>query len=265
MVPKPGGIPLIGKKSNLRSLYRFSPKAKKKTPEKKGVVITEPSEPALKRPKVTIKPLKVTESEKEKHVHVEKEIERKRAADTPLTEPEEPGVTAATLPEKVQGPEVAHITGLDQPHHEKQKETGVENPTEPSPANAPVQTTQMASTIGGSGSAPRKEKTAAARGASSGGTGGFIPQSIGPKDTLGDIYYKTYTEEARGNAPHQAPWGLKQKDTFNEFGPCRDWFLNSFPPGEVNLQRARSHDGLYQAYVLGEANTRAANHQIVRE
>ncbi|KAM0041619.1 hypothetical protein Hdeb2414_s0011g00368371 [Helianthus debilis subsp. tardiflorus] len=36
-------------------------------------------------------------------------------------------------------------------------------------------------------------------------------------------------------------------------------------PGEVNRQRARTHDGLYQAYVVGEANTRAANHQIVRE
>ncbi|KAJ0764865.1 hypothetical protein HanPI659440_Chr08g0296941 [Helianthus annuus] len=96
-----------------------------------------------------------------------------------------------------------------------------------------------------------------------------MPQIIGPKDTLGDIYYKTYNEEARGNAPHQAPyqapWGLKQKDTFQEFGLCRDWFLNSFPPGEVNQQRARTHDGLYQAYVVGEANTRAANHQIVRE
>ncbi|MFS8018860.1 hypothetical protein Hanom_Chr15g01397021 [Helianthus anomalus] len=65
-----------------------------------------------------------------------------------------------------------------------------------------------------------------------------MPQtSIGPKDTVGDIYYKTYTEEARGDAPHRAPWGLK----------------------------ARTHDALYHAYVVGEANTRAANHQIVRE
>ncbi|KAM0042602.1 hypothetical protein Hdeb2414_s0010g00331671 [Helianthus debilis subsp. tardiflorus] len=36
-------------------------------------------------------------------------------------------------------------------------------------------------------------------------------------------------------------------------------------PGEVVRQRSRTHDGLYQAYVVGEANTRAANHQIVRE
>ncbi|MFS7975861.1 hypothetical protein Hanom_Chr10g00885631 [Helianthus anomalus] len=52
---------------------------------------------------------------------------------------------------------------------------------------------------------------------------------------------------------------------FMEFVPCRDWYLNSFPSGEVTRQRARTHDGLYHAYVVGEANTHAANHQIVRE
>ncbi|MFS7911296.1 hypothetical protein Hanom_Chr02g00116451 [Helianthus anomalus] len=56
----------------------------------------------------------------------------------------------------------------------------------------------------------------------------------------------TYTEEARGDAPYQPPWGLKQKDTFME-------------------QRTRTHDGLYHAYIVREANTHAANHQIVRE
>ncbi|MFS7931559.1 hypothetical protein Hanom_Chr04g00357391 [Helianthus anomalus] len=31
-----------------------------------------------------------------------------------------------------------------------------------------------------------------------------MPQTpIGHKDTLGDIYYKTYTKEARGDIPHQ--------------------------------------------------------------
>ncbi|KAJ0716216.1 hypothetical protein HanPI659440_Chr13g0510201 [Helianthus annuus] len=121
--------------------------------------------------------------------------------------------------------------------------------------------------LGGSAAAVHKETTTTAGGAgAASGAGGSMPQTpIGPKDTLGDIYYKTYTEEARGDAPHQAPWGLKQKDTFLEFGSCRDWFLNSFPPGEVNRQRARTHDGLYHAYFVGEANTRAANHQIVRE
>ncbi|MFS7970785.1 hypothetical protein Hanom_Chr09g00824991 [Helianthus anomalus] len=88
---------------------------------------------------------------------------------------------------------------------------------------------------------------------------------IGPRDTLGDIYYKSYNEETHGDALYQPPWGLKQKDTFLEFAPCRDWFLNSLPPGEVNRQRARTYNGLYHAYVIGDANTRAANHQIVCE
>ncbi|MFS7908591.1 hypothetical protein Hanom_Chr01g00084941 [Helianthus anomalus] len=63
VVPNPGGVPLIGKRSNLRSLYRFSPEAGKKTPEKNGVVITEPSEPAQKKPRVTIKMLKAAGAE----------------------------------------------------------------------------------------------------------------------------------------------------------------------------------------------------------
>ncbi|KAM0045788.1 hypothetical protein Hdeb2414_s0009g00308081 [Helianthus debilis subsp. tardiflorus] len=93
-----------------------------------------------------------------------------------------------------------------------------------------------------------------------------MPQApIGPKDTLGDIYYKTYTEEARSDAPHQPVGGLKQKNTFVESGACRDWYLGSFPPGEVNKQRARTHEALYRTYIVGEANTHATNHQIVRE
>ncbi|MFS8030833.1 hypothetical protein Hanom_Chr17g01538751 [Helianthus anomalus] len=102
-------------------------------------------------------------------------------------------------------------------------------------------------------------------GASSGGAGGYNPNVIGAKDTVGDIYYKTYNEEERGDAPHQAPWSLKQKDTFVEFGAARDWYLNSFTPAEVNRQKAKPHEMLYRTYILGEANTRAANHQIVRE
>ncbi|KAJ0682175.1 hypothetical protein HanPI659440_Chr16g0644411 [Helianthus annuus] len=193
-------------------------------------------------------------------------MEKKRAADKPLTEPKVTEVAATTLPKKTQGPEVVHITGLDQPIHEKGKGPEVEKPTKPASADAPVQTVQVTSPTVGSGSAAHKEKTVAAGGASSGGAGGFVPQSpIGPKDIVGDIYYKTYTEESRGNAPHQAPWSLKQRDTFKEFAACRDWFLNSFTRGEGIRQRARTHDGLYQAYVVDEANTRAANHQIVRE
>ncbi|XP_035841731.1 translation initiation factor IF-2-like isoform X2 [Helianthus annuus] len=45
-------IPVVGKKSKLRSLYQFSPEIKKKTPEK-GVKFVEPS---TKRPKVATEP-----------------------------------------------------------------------------------------------------------------------------------------------------------------------------------------------------------------
>ncbi|KAM0040306.1 hypothetical protein Hdeb2414_s0012g00392221 [Helianthus debilis subsp. tardiflorus] len=214
---------VIGKQSNLHSLYKFSPET-------------------------------------------EKERERRKASEKPIDDPKEIGAAATTAHEKAQGPKVVHIMGLDQPLHEKRKEPEVEKPTKPAQVDAPVQTVQLTSTTRGSGSSIHKEKTAVVGGASSSGAGGSMPQSpIGPNDTVGDIYYKTYIEEARDDAPHRAPWGLKQKDTFLEFVSCHDWFLNSFPPREVNRQRVQTHDSLYHAYVVGEANTRAANHQIVRE
>ncbi|KAM0028717.1 hypothetical protein Hdeb2414_s0018g00517621 [Helianthus debilis subsp. tardiflorus] len=136
-----------------------------------------------------------------------------------------------------------HVAGLDRPHHVKRKESELEKGVQP-------------------------VRSSGAKGSSSAGSGrqgapSYSP--IGPRDILGDIYYKSYTEESRGDALHQPPWGLKQKDTFLEFAPCRNWLLNSTPPGEVDRQRARTHSGLYHAYVVGEANTRAANHQIVHE
>ncbi|MFS7968638.1 hypothetical protein Hanom_Chr09g00799961 [Helianthus anomalus] len=80
MAQKAGGVPLIGKRSNLRSLYKFSPEAKKKTPEKKAVIFKDPQEPTLKKTKVIIKPIKTAgaESEKERGKAVEKEKEREK-------------------------------------------------------------------------------------------------------------------------------------------------------------------------------------------
>ncbi|MFS8002143.1 hypothetical protein Hanom_Chr13g01198621 [Helianthus anomalus] len=64
--------------------------------------------------------------------------------------------------------------------------------------------------LGWSAATVHRDATNAAGGAgAASGAGGSMPQTIGPKDTVGDIYYKTYTEDARGNVPHQAPWGLK--------------------------------------------------------
>ncbi|KAJ0897915.1 hypothetical protein HanRHA438_Chr08g0350991 [Helianthus annuus] len=204
VLSKPGGTPLIGKKSNLRSLYKFSPEAEKTTFEKKGVTITEPSEPTLKRPrvtKVTIKPFTVLQSEKEKQKAVEKavkerEIERKRAAEKPPTGPKEPEVVATFSAKKAQGLGPTPITGLDQPTFEKGKGVEVEKPVETSPNDAPVQTVQVAS-AGETGLAT-KEQTVAA-GFAAGQVGAGRPDAtshspIGPMDTLGDVYYKSYTE-----------------------------------------------------------------------
>ncbi|MFS7929247.1 hypothetical protein Hanom_Chr04g00330231 [Helianthus anomalus] len=86
--PKVGAVPTIGKQSNLRSLYKFSPEAKKMTPEKKGVVFTEPLEPAQKKPKITVKPYKtaVIESEKDKQAA---EAETEKAAEEEKRKAEE--------------------------------------------------------------------------------------------------------------------------------------------------------------------------------
>ncbi|MFS7945762.1 hypothetical protein Hanom_Chr06g00527961 [Helianthus anomalus] len=256
----------------------------KKTHEKKGVEFKDPKEPAQKKTKFVIKPLKSAELEVEKEkkkaaekpIEKEKEQEKKKVAEKPEGDKsEQTGATATVAHEKAQGPEVMRITGLDQPLLEKKKETTrgkgpeVVKPTKPAQVDALTQTAQVTSAAGGSVAAAHKEATTDVGGAGAGvnvlssafaaGQAGAGSQSsmphppIGPKPTLGDIYYKTYIEEACDDAPHHPPWGLKQKDTFLEFSPCRDWFLNSFPPGEVNRQRAQTHDGLYHAYiVIGE-------------
>ncbi|MFS7970810.1 hypothetical protein Hanom_Chr09g00825301 [Helianthus anomalus] len=164
---------------------------------------------------------KEVENEKKKEKAAEKPVEKEKekVVEKPEGDKTETGAAIAIAHEKAQGPEVVHVTGLDQPLHEKEKEA----------------------------------------------TRGKGPEVVKPtKLVLVDAPTQT-VQETRGDAPHHPPWSLKQKDTFLEFAPCRDWYLNSFPPGELNRQRARTHDGLYHAYVVREANTRAASHQIVRE
>ncbi|XP_021993054.1 vicilin-like seed storage protein At2g18540 [Helianthus annuus] len=231
--PKAGAVPLNGKQSSLRSLYRFSPEAKKKSPEK-GVVFTEPSEPVQKRPKITIKPFqaagaeskqdkqaaeteraKAAEAEKRQAEEKKKAKEDKRKAEEDKRKAEEERKKRAeeekrkkveeerknkaeeerrkTTSDKPSGQDVkksgtVHIAGLDRPHHEKRKEPEFEKGVQS------VKTTSV--TKGSSSAAPGKQ--------------GAPPYSpIGPRDTLGDICYNSYTEEGRGDAPHQPPWGLK--------------------------------------------------------
>ncbi|MFS7967286.1 hypothetical protein Hanom_Chr09g00783991 [Helianthus anomalus] len=109
--------------------------------------------------------------------------------------------------------------GLDQPF--KRKEPEVVKPTQSAQHDAPTQTLQVTSVDGGSTATVLEQTT-----------------------------HRDTTAVAAG-AGAEPIWGLKQKDTLVEFGTCRDWYLGSFPPGEVNRQRARTHEGLYHAYIVG--------------
>ncbi|KAM0040571.1 hypothetical protein Hdeb2414_s0012g00395531 [Helianthus debilis subsp. tardiflorus] len=275
--PTVGPIPLVGKTSNLRSLYKFSPEIKKKTPEK-GVKFTEPDP---KRPKITIKSSQVAsvETAKEKNIteqdaakaieaqrkaeeRQKREEERKKKTEEDRKRKDEEEGRKKT--EEKKRAEEAKKRALEKKREQKKAMEQPVNVQEPEVAkathlaHAEIHDHSKIVTSKGSG-------RYTSGGESSGGAGGYNPNVIGAKDTVGDIYYKSYTEEERGDAPHQAPWSLKQKDTFQEFGPCRDWFLNSFTPGEVNRQRAKTHEMLYRTFVLGDTNARDANHQIVWE
>ncbi|KAJ0547567.1 hypothetical protein HanIR_Chr08g0373621 [Helianthus annuus] len=283
-------LPLVGKTSKLRSLYKFSPEIKKKTPEK-GVKFTEPES---KRPKITIKSSQTAgdASAKEKHiaeqdvakaVDAQRKAEERREEEEKKKKAEEDKKKMAEEERRKKAEEERRKKAEEERAEEAKKKRALEKEQEQKQAmEQPVNVQGLERRQGSEVVKPTHPAHAethdrskihtskgssryTSSGASSGGAGGYNPNVIGAKDTVGDIYYKTYTEEERGDAPHQAPWSLKQKDTFQEFGPCRDWFLNSFTPGEVNRQRAKTHETLYRTFVLGEANARAANHQIVRE
>ncbi|MFS7915452.1 hypothetical protein Hanom_Chr02g00165491 [Helianthus anomalus] len=95
----------------MRSLYKFSLEALKKTPKKsKGVELEKPKKPAAKKTMFIINPPKKIEREVEKVVEepagsVIHEIEQQKETET------------ATA----QGPEVTRITGLDQPSRKRKK------------------------------------------------------------------------------------------------------------------------------------------------
>ncbi|KAM0025384.1 hypothetical protein Hdeb2414_s0021g00573991 [Helianthus debilis subsp. tardiflorus] len=222
-------IPLVGKSSNLRSLYKFSPEIKKKTPEK-GVKFTEP-EP--KRPKITVKSSQASsvETVKEKKVEEDKkkraeEERRKKVEEEIKKKVEEERKKKAEEERKKKAEEERRAEEAKKRALEKEREQkkAMEQPVnvqEPEVTKAThlahAETHDRSKIITSKGSGRYTSS-----GASSGGARGYNPNVIGAKDTVGDIYYKSCTEEERGDAPHQAPWSLKQKDTFQEFGPCRD-------------------------------------------
>ncbi|XP_035836932.1 hepatoma-derived growth factor-related protein 2-like [Helianthus annuus] len=226
-------IPLVGKTSNLRSLYKFSPEIKKKTPEK-GVKF---SEPGSKRPKITIKSsdtaaqdtAKAAEAQRKAEENQKREEERKKKIEEEKRRKDEEERKKKAEEEKAA--EEAKKRALEKELEQKKamdQPVNVQGPEVAKPTHSAHVETHDRSKITTSKGSGRYTSS----GASSGGAGGYNPNVIGAKDTVGDIYYKTYTEEERGDAPHRAPWSLKQKDTFSEFGPCREWFLNSFTPAE---------------------------------
>uniref|UniRef100_A0A251RZA1 Uncharacterized protein n=1 Tax=Helianthus annuus TaxID=4232 RepID=A0A251RZA1_HELAN len=269
--PTSAVIPVVGKTSKLRSLYKFSPEIKKKTPEK-GVTF---SEAGVKRPKITVKSTDTAAQDAAKAAEAQRKVEedrkreeekkrvveekRKKEEERKKVEEERKKKEEEERKQRAEQERLAEVARKQALEKELSAKKAMDQPLKPpgpevtKPTNTgPVTTSKGSSRFSSSG-------------ASSGGAGGYNPNVIGAKDTVGDIYYKTYTEEERGDAPHQAPWSLKQKDTFIEFSPAREWFLNSFTPAEVHRQRAKPHEMLYRTYILGEANARAANHQIVRE
>ncbi|MFS7920677.1 hypothetical protein Hanom_Chr03g00227651 [Helianthus anomalus] len=92
-----------------------------------------------------------------------------------------------------------------------------------------------------------KVKAGTAGGGGAGGSGGGAikeksgkkPRSLSPiraDDTLGDIYYKSYDDSCASEI-RDPVWNFKQRDTFAEFGACREWMMGAFPIGEVRHQK----------------------------
>ncbi|KAM0067092.1 hypothetical protein Hdeb2414_s0002g00056851 [Helianthus debilis subsp. tardiflorus] len=172
-------------------------------------------------------------------------------------------------------PEVAKTTGSEKPVFERMDiEARVENLSRSAVADCPIQIENIASTVGESVAyvhAERHAETQNVEGASAGGrkdspprTRKREPSPIRPKDTLGDIYYKSY-DESRANEIHAPVWKVRQGDTFAEFASCKEWFMGAFPPGEVRHQSDRGHDALYRSHVYAQANCASTSHQITGE
>ncbi|KAF5784961.1 hypothetical protein HanXRQr2_Chr10g0422971 [Helianthus annuus] len=87
---------------------------------------------------------------------------------------------------------------------------------------------------------------------------------IRPDETLGDYYYRTYSEKDASDI-HVHVWNLKKGDTFSDWRMCRDWLQGIFPPGEIKFQESRPHEHTYHAYLEEAASYTSTTHRIVRE
>ncbi|KAJ0601423.1 hypothetical protein HanIR_Chr03g0128181 [Helianthus annuus] len=164
-------------------------------------------------------------------------------------------VDVAVEAEKVVEPEVMDGSGDPQASefvaHELGKErTAKEIPVTTSPPKV-------------SGSMPENiEKVSAENQSSFSGVGNDSP--IRPEETLGDYYYRTYSEKDASEI-HAPAWNLKKGDTFSDCRICHEWFQGAFPPGEIKFQESRSYEQTYHAYLEEAASHVSTTHRIVRE
>ncbi|KAJ0480236.1 hypothetical protein HanIR_Chr13g0629261 [Helianthus annuus] len=85
---------------------------------------------------------------------------------------------------------------------------------------------------------------------------------IRPEETLGDYYYRSYSEKDAAD-PHAPVWNLKKGDNFADWHVCQDWLQGILPPGEVKFQESRSCDQAYQSYVAETTAHVSTTHRIV--
>ncbi|KAJ0533888.1 hypothetical protein HanIR_Chr09g0413591 [Helianthus annuus] len=58
---------------------------------------------------------------------------------------------------------------------------------------------------------------------------------IRPAETLGDYYYRSYSEKDAADL-HAPVWNLKKGDTFADWHACQDWLQGILPPGSARLR-----------------------------
>ncbi|KAJ0716651.1 hypothetical protein HanPI659440_Chr13g0515091 [Helianthus annuus] len=85
-----------------------------------------------------------------------------------------------------------------------------------------------------------------------------------PDETLGDHYYRTYSEK-KASEIHTPVWNLKKGDTFSNWRVCRDWLQGTFPPTEIKFQEDHAQEQAYHAYFEEAARYTSTTHRIVRE
>ncbi|KAJ0796028.1 hypothetical protein HanPI659440_Chr04g0157381 [Helianthus annuus] len=86
---------------------------------------------------------------------------------------------------------------------------------------------------------------------------------IRPDETLGDYYYRTYSEK-NASEIHAPVWNLKKGDTFSNWRVCRDWLQGTFPPREIKFQEGRLHEQTYHAYLEETATYTSTTYRILK-